>query len=94
MRMIATFKNKGLQALFLTGSSAKVHQNHVKKLRLVLAKLNTVTHVSDMNFPGSGLHQLSGEKEGFWAVSINGNWRLIFRFENENAYDIDYLDYH
>jgi toxin HigB-1 len=92
--MIITFKNKGLQILFLDGKSAKIYQSHVKKLRLILAKLNTATCVSDMNFPGSRLHQLRGEKEGFWAVSVNGNRRLIFRFSGENAYDVDYLDYH
>jgi proteic killer suppression protein len=89
-----TFKNKGLQILFLDGKSAKVHQSHVKKLRLILAKLNTAICASDMNFPGSGLHQLRGEKERFWAVNVNGNWRLVFRFSGENAYDVDYLDYH
>ena len=80
--------------LFLDGKSAKIQSNHIKKLRLILAKLNTVTHVSDMNFPGSGLHQLKGNRKGFWAVSVSGNWRIIFRFENENAYDVNYLDYH
>ncbi len=79
---------------FLNGENAKIQQSHVKKLRLILAKLNTVTCISDMNFPGSGLHKLRGEKEGFWAISVNGNWRLVFRFEDENVYDVDYLDYH
>lgn len=47
-----------------------------------------------MNLPGIALHKLHGDKANFWAVSINGNWRLIFRFENGDAYDVDYLDYH
>lgn len=89
-----TFRNKGLQELFLSGKSTKINHGHVKKLRLILAKLNTVTCVSDMNFPGSGLHKLKGKREEFWPINVSGNWRLIFRFEDENAYDVDYLDYH
>jgi proteic killer suppression protein len=47
-----------------------------------------------MDFPGSGLHPLTGELKGFWSVTVTGNYRIIFRFENENAHDIDYIDYH
>jgi proteic killer suppression protein len=47
-----------------------------------------------MNFPGSDLHALKGNLAGFWAVKINGNYRLIFRFEKEKAFDVDYIDYH
>lgn len=89
-----TFKHKGLQNFFLYGKNAKIKTIHIKKLRLILAKLNTAINVLDMNYPGSELHQLKGEYKCFWSVSINGNWRVIFRFENENAYDVDYLDYH
>ena len=89
-----TFKHKGLQSFFLDGNSAKIQQSHAKKLRLCLAKLNTAVSVLDMNFPGSGLHPLKGDLKKFWSVTVNGNWRLIFRFENENVYDVDYCDYH
>lgn len=92
--MIMNFKHRGLQSLFFEGNSAKVRQSHLKRLRLILAKLNASKHISDMNFPGSDLHQLKGDKKGFWAISVSANWRLIFRFENENVYDLDYLDYH
>ena len=92
--MIRNFKHKGLELFFLNGSTAKINRNHVNKLRLVLAKLNTSVSAGDMNFPGSNLHPLKGRKRGYWAVSISGNWRILFRFDNENAYDVDYLDYH
>jgi toxin HigB-1 len=92
--VIMNFKHKGLQELFFTGKSAKVQYGHVKKLRLILAKLNTSKCVADMNFSGAELHKLQGKKEAFWSVAVNGNWRLIFSFENENAYNVDYLDYH
>jgi len=92
--MINNFKHKGLQKFFLSGETAKIKKSHVKKLELILAKLNTSVQVTDMNFPGSNLHSLKGDKKGFWSVSVNGNWRVIFRFHNEHAYDVDYLDYH
>ncbi len=92
--MIFNFKHKGLEAFFLKGSTAKINRNHANKLRLVLAKLNTSMSINDMNFPGSNLHPLKGEKKGYWAINISGNWRIIFRFDNENAYDVDYVDYH
>jgi toxin HigB-1 len=92
--MIMTFKHKGLQSFFLCEDSAKIQQKHVKRLRLCLAKLNTAVNLLDMNFPGSDLHPLKGSLKDFWSISISGNWRLVFRFKNKNAYDVDYLDYH
>ena len=56
--------------------------------------LNSAVNVDDMNFPGSDFHALKGNMAGFWAVKVNGNYRIIFRFKNEKAFDIDYLDYH
>ncbi len=92
--MIITFKNKALHILFEKGDASKIKPNHVKRLRLVLAKLHTADNIKDMDFPGSGLHSLKGSKKNFWSISVSGNWRLIFRFEKNNAYDVDYLDYH
>lgn len=92
--MIKTFKHKGLERFFLKGSTAKINASHIKRLRLVIGKLNTSVSINDMDFPGSNLHPLKGEKKGSWVVSISGNWRVTFRFDNENAYDVDYLDYH
>jgi toxin HigB-1 len=56
--------------------------------------LDAATKPEDMNFPGSGLHKLSGELNEFWSVKVNGNYRIIFRFENGHVYDVEYLDYH
>lgn len=92
--MIMTFKHNGLRAFFLYGKSGKIQPGHVKKLRLLLASLYTAVAILDMNFPSSGLHQLKGNMKGFWAISVSANWRIIFRFERENAYDVDYVDYH
>lgn len=92
--MIINFKHKGLEQFFLKGKSAKINPKHVIKLRLIIAKLHTSMDIKDMGFPGSNLHSLKGDKKDYWSVSVNGNWRVIFRFKNENAYDVDYIDYH
>ncbi len=92
--MILTFKNKTLQKFFESGSISKINQDHVKRLKIILAKLHTAKQIRDMEFPGAYIHQLTGDKKGFWSVRINKNWRLIFRFENGDAFDVDYMDYH
>jgi proteic killer suppression protein len=78
----------------LTGSKQGVKPKHSSRLRLILARLDASAAVEDMNLPGLGLHLLKGSLKGFWSVSVSGNWRVIFRFVNGNATDIDYLDYH
>ena len=60
----------------------------------ILARLDAITVVGDMNLPGLTLHPLKGSLKSFWAVSVSGNWRVIFRFKNGNATNVDYLDYH
>jgi len=92
--MIKNFKHKGLQEFFLMGNAAKINKSHAKKIALILAKLHTSVNIADMNFPGSELHPLKGDRKNFWAVSVSGNWRIIFRFTEEGVYDVDYLDYH
>jgi proteic killer suppression protein len=92
--MIKTFKHKGLREFFLNGDTRGVILDHIKKLRLILTKLNSMVTISDMNYPGSGLHNLRGELKEFLAVSVSGNWRIIFRFYDGKVFDVDYLDYH
>ena len=92
--MIQSFRHKGLRRFYETGSTAKVQSNHVRKLQLILTALDAASDLKDVNFPGSGLHALKGEYTGFHAVSVSGNWRVVFRFEAGDAYDLDYLDYH
>lgn len=92
--MIESIRHKGLKFFFEKGNTSKLQQAHLSKLRRLLARLHAATVIEDMQFPGSGLHKLSGNYEGFHSVVVNGNYRLIFRFRNGNAYDVDYLDYH
>ena len=92
--MIQSFRHKGLKLFFESGNSSKVQPAHRKRIRLILTVLHAAKEVKDMNYPGANLHRLSGEFKEFWAVNISGNWRIIFRLEDGDAYEVDYLDYH
>lgn len=92
--MIKSFAHKGLQRLFDEGSARGVQAKHSQKLLDILDLLDAAADVQDVNFSGSGLHPLKGERKGFWSVKVSGNWRVIFRFEHGDAYEVNYLDYH
>lgn len=92
--MIVTFKHKGLEKFFCTGSTAGIQAKHVTKLQIQLTTLNEAQDVDQMNVPSWRLHPLKGSLEGHWSITVNANWRLTFRFENGNAYIVDYQDYH
>ena len=67
---------------------------HVVKLRDILARLDAARTAADMDMPGFRLHPLKGASKGFWAVTVRANWRVMFRFEDPDALDVDYVDYH
>lgn len=92
--MIVSFAHKGLERFFKTGSVAGIQAKHAAKLKLILALLHRAEALRDVDFPGSGLHPLKGERKGFWSVKVNGNWRIIFRMEGQEVSVVDYLDYH
>lgn len=92
--MIGNIKHKGLAALYYDDQTKGVQQSLVKRLRYILALLATAFTLEDMNLPGLKLHQLKGDLAGFYAVSVSGNWRVIFRFADGQAADIDLIDYH
>jgi toxin HigB-1 len=93
-RVIKSFIHKGLEAFFLTASKAGINPAHAPKLRRQLAQLDAAMAAQDMNIPGWRLHSLTGDLAGHWAISVNGNWRLTFRFEDGDAVLVDYRDYH
>jgi len=92
--VIKSFKHKGLAKFFNTGSTAGIQANHANKLRLILGRLNVSIYPQDMNLPGLALHQLSGNRSDIWSVSVSGNWRVTFCFNNEHPEVVDYEDYH
>jgi proteic killer suppression protein len=92
--VIRGFKHKGLKRLFEKGEAKGVRADHVDKVENILAVLNRARKPEDMNLPGFRLHRLKGDLKDFWSVTVRANWRVIFRFEQGDAYDIDYIDYH
>ena len=92
--MIVSYRHKGLELYALKGDRSKLQQHHVQKIRTMLTRLDAVKSPQEMNQPGYYFHPLSGDYKGFYSVRVSGNWRIIFRFEGENAFDVDYLDYH
>jgi proteic killer suppression protein len=92
--MILNFKHKGLKKLYATGNRQGVNPEHAARLRLILARLDASQSPWDMNLPGMKLHAMKGDYQGYWTVTVSGNWRVIFRFEGQDATDVDYLDYH
>lgn len=92
--MIVSFRHKGLQRFFTTGSKAGVQPKHEQRLRAQLTRLDAAKSPQDMGLPAWRLHPLSGALEGHWAVWVDENWRLTFRFDGEDAELVDYQDYH
>lgn len=92
--MIKSFKHKGLEKFFLTGSVKGIIPEHSVKLRRILTQLNMAKDIKNMNAPEYRLHSLKGNMKGLWSVTIKNNWRLTFKFENGDAYILDYQDYH
>ncbi len=92
--MIASFRHRGLKALYEGRTARRVAPEHIAKLQDILAALEHSREPEGMNLPGFRLHALKGPLKGHYAVSVSGNWRVTFRFEDNAAVDVDYLDYH
>ena len=92
--MIRSFAHKGLKKFFHTGSKAGIQPKHSARLRLILAQLNQSRSVEDMRIPTFELHKLKGNRKATWAVTVQANWRVTFRFENGHAEIVNYEDYH
>jgi toxin HigB-1 len=92
--MIRRFRHKGLAQFFETGDVRGINAQHAVWLRILLTSLHAAQAPTDMNLPGYRLHQLKGPRKGQWAVSVSGNWRLVFVFDGTDATDVDLVDYH
>ncbi len=92
--MIVSFRHKGLKLFYEKGDASKLQPQHTSKIRLILTRLDVAKTAEDMDVPGYGLHQLKGNLKSFWSVKVDKNYRIIFKVENENARDLDYIDYH
>lgn len=92
--MIKTFRHKGVERFFLSGTKAGIQAAHATRLARQLQRLDVARRPQDMNLPGWRLHPLKGDLAGHWSVAVSGNWRLTFAFDGEDAVLVDYRDYH
>jgi toxin HigB-1 len=92
--MIKSFKHKGLRLFFEAEDYSGIQAKHRKRLKSQLAALDTAEIIEDMDLPGYRLHPLKGQRKNCWSITVSGNWRITFEFENGNAYIVNYEDYH
>jgi len=92
--MIRSFRHKGLEVFFVSGSKRGILPEHAEKIARILDRLDASISPTDMNLPGYRLHELKGKDTGTWSVTVNANWRITFEFEGQNAFSVDYQDYH
>jgi len=92
--VIRSFRHCGIEKFFKTGSHAGIQPKHAARLRLELTTLNLASRPEDMDRYGWNYHPLKGKLSGHWAITVNGNWRLTFSFDQEDAILVDYRDYH
>ncbi len=92
--VIAGFNHRGLKRFFEEGTTRGIQAQQASRIRLILARLNASQAPQDMNLPGLHLHELTGQRKGTWSVRVSGNWRITFRFDGPDAYEVDLEDYH
>jgi toxin HigB-1 len=92
--MVRSFRHKGLQRLFQNDDGSKLPPDMLARIRLILSTLHAAQEIEAMDIPTFRLHPLKGELKGFFSVTVRANWRIIFRFEGGEAFDLDFVDYH
>jgi proteic killer suppression protein len=93
-KMIVSFRHRGLKQLFERGNRRGVNPQHVEKIENILGVLDIAQKIEDVDVRSFRLHPLTGDLKGFWSVTVRANWRVVFRFENGNVFEVDLLDYH
>lgn len=93
--MIASFRHKGLRLLYEKGNARDLKQDQVRRIRRALFLLDNAERLEEVDaVPGMRLHPLTGNMRGLWSISVSGNWRIVFRFEDGSVFDVDLVDYH
>ena len=92
--MLGSFKHRGLKRLYERGDRSGIRADLMDRVEDILARLDAAQTAQALDLPGYRLHQLKGDLKGFWAVTVRANWRIIFRFENGHAHDVELTDYH
>ena len=92
--MILSFRHRGLRRFYERGERGTVRPDLADRIETILLRLDITEQIADMNLHSFRLHPLKGELKGFWSVTVNANWRIIFRLEDNNVFDVDLVDYH
>jgi len=92
--MVISIRHRGLKAFYERKTTRYLKADQVSRIRRILGLLDAATKPQSLDLPGYRLHRLRGDFKGFWAVSVSGNWRIVFRFEDGGAQDVDLVDYH
>jgi len=92
--MIRSFKHRGLRLLYENEDARGIRPDLRDKVEDILGRLDVATSPEAMDLPGYRLHSLKGDLSGFWSVTVRANWRIIFRFEGGDAFDVELIDYH
>ena len=92
--MIISFRHKGLRRLYEEGDPRGIRPDLRLRVLTILNQLDQAQIIEDMRMTSFHLHALRGNLQGFWAVTVRANWRIIFRFENGDASGVDLIDYH
>lgn len=92
--MIQSFRHKGLKRFYEDDNRSRLPLDMVDRIAIVLAALDSANAIAAMNRPSFRLHRLKGNLKDFWAVTVRANWRIVFRFEDGKAFDVDLVDYH
>ena len=92
--MIESFRHKGLKRPFDSDDRRQLAPDMVERIRIILAALDVADTIEDLNRPSFRLHPLKGDRRGQWSITVRANWRIVFRFEDGTARDLDLVDYH
>ena len=92
--MIRSFRHRGLRRLYERNDPSRAAAHLAERIALALADLDDASNPRDVDLPGYRLHPLKGTMKGLWSISVSGNWRITFRFEDGDVYDVDLVDYH
>ena len=92
--MIKSFRHKGLQQFYTEGNGSKLPTTYLRKINRIFDQLDAISSINDIQQMGSGIHKLTGNLSDFWSITITPNYRLIFRYESGDVFDVDYIDYH
>ena len=92
--MIESFRHKGLRQLYENDNRRLLAADMVERIRIILAAVDSAETLEDLNRPSFRLHPLKGGRKGQWSITVRANWRIVFRFANGSAYDLDLVDYH